>query len=708
MAGQIPMAIAIIIICSVFFVLSLFFTEFIGAFYLEKGLPLVLFSNELGSIYTTMYAVPEYIEVNFSGTNLCRWNRTFGKYKCVDGLTIDQIGLAASHTTAVEIEAVPLTVCVYFSIQPLFQKIAGVIASKVGGKLASIASKSTKITRIAEALKKIGRSIKSLLSKIKARVLEKIRGIARRIKAKFYGFLAKIPYFGKRYKEELLFFNEFKYFRGEIKSMLRDALKLSEKECDEILNIYLNAKKYDLPSETVKRLKEFVEGYDLYKKVPPDSPIWNIVPALPENVFYEEMATELKAAVDVDWYLHSKHSVFRQALLNTFKKSAKGMFSKDSLFRFLSCRWGNWWTDLFIIGIFGMVIRSDTLFSRQFYSRYVGKVGALIVTSNDGDVTYSADRLIALDGEDFCTIQKYLTDQSTTIFEVKNITSEHMVDFFHGVMRFSKSRGLYDTLCKKEDVFYPNYLEKIVNASIHVCKNGGSKTLTIYLPPGRSLLKKEDGMLCEGRVGRSEDGRNLSNFIIGCINMNELLGELGCDINLGLEELTTNYTGPTEETCKDVTFQVTAARALLPLGPLLVKYRCNLKGDEYFDMWPVESDTSVKFEFPLADAIGAAGGAFGYNVSIPVLDQIIDAVEGAIGSGIDALLNSAFQYLYNVYNFVHKIEKEAYYQSRFDYYTIDIRKSGGTVSIQPVLGPKPCSYVNHEGLVIFSDSRCQS
>lgn len=704
MAGQIPMAIAIIIICSVFFVLSLFFTEFIGAFYLEKGLPLVLFSNELGSIYTTMYAVPEYIEVNFSGTNLCRWNRTFGKYKCVDGLTIDQIGLAASHTTAVEIEAVPLTVCVYFSIQPLFQKIAGVIASKVGGKLASVASKSTKLTRIAGALKKVGRSIRSLLYKIKMRILEKIKGIARRIKEKFYGFLAKIPYFGRRYREELIFFHKFGYFKSELKSILKNSLKLSDGEIDEVLSICLNAEKHNIPSQTAQRLSEFLDKYQI--SLLPESP--DIPPPLRTKYYFWEEYAKLKEAVEAEWYLLPEVSKFRRAFLNTFKKSAKGMVSKESLFKYLSCRWGNWWTDLFIIGIFGMVIRSDTLFSRQFYSRYVGKVGALIVTSNDGDVTYSADRLIALDGEDFCTIQKYLTDQSTTIFEVKNITSEHMVDFFHGVMRFSKSRGLYDTLCKKKDVFYPNYLEKIVNASIHVCKNGGSKTLTIYLPPGRSILKKGDDMLCEGRVGRSEDGRNLSNFIIGCINMNELLGELGCDINLGLEELTTNYKGPTEETCKDVSFQVTAARALLPLGPLLVKYRCNLKGDEYFDMWPVESDTSVKFEFPLADAIGAAGGAFGYNVSIPVLDQIVDAVEGAIGSGIDALLNSAFQYLYNAYNFVHKIEKEAYYQSRFDYYTVDIRKSGNTVSIQPVLGPKPCSYVNHESLVIFSDPKCQS
>ncbi|MCW1301222.1 MAG: hypothetical protein QW507_02440 [Candidatus Nanoarchaeia archaeon] len=673
MAEEIPAAIAVLIVCAIFFILSLYFTEFVGAFYLEKGLPLVLFANEMEAILSSMYALPEKVVVNFSGTNLCRWNQTLGKYACVDGLAIDEIGIATSHTTSVEITTLPMTACIFISIHPSFQtvwnvikKVGGSVSDKVVNLLKGAASRSTTLARVGGAITRAARAVKSLFHRIKTWLLEKLQKLWHRIRMKYYSFMSKIPYIGKKYSMEYALYKAYGFTSGEIKQILINEIGLTEGEASRVLDFAINSMKSGKPSQCYEVLDDFLSMR--YKSMAGIR-----IPGYYFNPSY--MKERIISALEDDIFAY--YSGFR-GKLRLLKDSARRASWKRAMLRYSSCRFGNWFTDLFVVGIFGMVIRWDSLLSKQFYSRYLGKVGALYVQSTTWGLNYTSDRLISLDGSDFCIIYKFMTNEDVTWGEYKNGYGEFLIESYTGTMQFNKNKALYDTLCSENEKFYPNATESIVEAMLRSCIDGATRDLTIYLPPSRGLIGN-GSMLCEARIVRTEDGRRVGEFLTSCIDLKYLGSSTNCDFELGNFFIQTNYSGPSER-----------------------------RGDEYWDMWPFKLESQVKFEFPMAEMIGAVAGITGSNFNIPVLSDVINAIQNGLAGGFDRLANAILSGLHSAFNYNLAIEKRAYYQSRFDYYSLQVEKMGRKVVVSIRSGPSPCSYVDWEGIkIMVGDPKCQ-
>lgn len=668
MAEEIPAAIAVLIVCAIFFVLSLYFTEFVGAFYLEKGLPLVLFANEMEAIFSSMYALPEKAVVNFSGTNLCRWNQTLGKYSCADGLAIDEIGIATSHTTSIETGTLPVTACIFISIHPSFQTILN-IAKRFSGKMAEMlakaASRSTTLTRIRGAVTRAARAVKSFFVRVKAWLLEKLQKLWDRIRMKYYSFMSKIPYFGRKYKVELFFYNEYRLTTNEIMDLLIDELGISSDKASQIIELASNYVKTGKESECLKVLGEFLE-LRMMKRA-----------GIPVTGYYLYPATfrkKLLFALDKDLSLYLNN--FRNRL-KWLKEHIKTTSLETAMLQYSSCRFGNWFTDLFVVGIFGMVVRWDSLISKQFYSRYLGKVGAIYVGSTTWGLNYTSDRLISLNGNDFCLLHKFMTNEEATWGDYKSGYGEFLIENLRGTMQFTKNKLLYDTLCSEKDKFYPDALESVVDAMLKSCFDGASRSLSIYLPPSRALIGN-GSLLCEARIARTEDGKKVGEFLTSCIDFKYFSPKINCEFELGNFIIHTNYSGPADR-----------------------------RGDEYFDMWHWEVKSEVKFEFPMAEMVGRIASVTDSKFDIPVLSNVLSLIQNALAGGFDSIANAILSQLDSAYKENLAIEKRAYYQSRFDYFILTVNKVGRKVELTVTSGPNPCSYVDWDGTKIVGNEACQ-
>lgn len=456
--AYVPITIGSLLISAGFLLLGLYYGSVSGAFWVERTLPPLLFASELEAITSSVYSIPEEIEIEYRGTRMCRWDNLTESFACRGGAYIEEVGAVTSYTIDPTVLDVPITLCVYWDLKPLFAKLlkpAAKIFRAVGGRA---------------------------------------RGIIFWAPSKLRGLLPKRGTFTNKFID---------FWRG-----LWDRLRVRMGEWI-----------IDHPRFAFVCKWKALKICELYEKVPrmlKGKPNWVIDFITVRSRAGKFVATKWIARYP--WppskWIRFKHWLADVMTLGTAFGVVKEGYRAGV--RFASCRSDNilWDIPLTLIAPLQIVLKSDTRITVDFYDFYVGKVGGIWVNYSYGTPTkYSIARLFALNGADMCWLEKFL------ISNAYNDTPQGF-PIREGRITFRKTRSNFDTLCEKEDL-YPVGLAGIAKKVVEVKEGGGTRIFPLYLNPSIAIVK-ENNMLCEKRIGRTPDGRNNSEFTIYCYDFAEL------------------------------------------------------------------------------------------------------------------------------------------------------------------------------------------
>jgi len=573
MRASMLVSIGVLLSSGAFLLLSLNYANTVGLFQIKSSLPAQFFATQVEALVDGIYAAPEEMTIRYSGPNTCYWDENLSEWRCQGDIRIRSVGASASFTHNTVGMGFPLTGCLYLDFSPAF---------------------------LGWAKKKIKAGIEKLGKKSGEEVVEEL-----------VGEVAE---------------NTFEELAKKAGKNLDDAMdEFAERRARELAELYGTSAEAEKESVKKSLRKSISEGETTY-----DTQLF--LEYLSSSANREMAEGSIRAS------LKSLASATKDQVKNFFKKgftTVAGLYSKlgatktilkgtlKGLTTYASCRSENPLLDIVDLLLNGQIILEwDNKIIHNFYDFYVGKTGAVSLRYVQAGREREINKLMVLNGEDMCFLRYYLaynlTDYEFTNFPVKD-----------GAIELSKERKLFDTLCDENSEYYPKDLFDILETIKQVERDGQTRTLTIFVNPGK-MISKEGTKLCERRVKRTEDGRFNGSFVIFCYEISNLVGD---DFNL-----TINYDNPESE--------ITA----LSLPEKLIKEE---GGNEYWFVDAPEVQGRFKIDSPILTYVKAIKGLF------EKLDREYELDTDLIWPA----------------NYVER--KDAYFQSRYDRYELRINKTGG-------------------------------
>jgi len=294
------------------------------------------------------------------------------------------------------------------------------------------------------------------------------------------------------------------------------------------------------------------------------------------------------------------------------------------------------------------------------YTFYVGKTGSTSITYTQQGEEMDVNKLYAVSGDDLCFAREAIA------YEMDDYAPINF-DIVDGTITFKKNKGLYDTVCDESSEYYPIGIPEIAEYVSQACKVGLGENnvllprIRVYATPSK-IITKEGTTICEERVERNEEGNIKDSFKIMCFNLTELTDGNGNACNIAEND-----------------FDIT------------VDYNRDLNAKTWDEGWDAGDISGNSYFYPEAPQF-----EFRFSVDSPITGIFRDI--GVLNYGED-LFAADLDFFEDIFNsaisFLGNPDKEYYFPSRYDYYILEAKMSGGKIVVDIIPDPETGKLINN-------------